>query len=278
MSACSAGSAEARSKPRVRPARSNSAGSPVVSAAAASSIVCVSSGSARTWPMNCSSICRPPERVRQRRVARELQGRELRAELEHRERVAAGLGRDLPRNVALDRPAGDAFQQPRSLRLGETAEAHLGDASVRHALAVGIAHRDDEPDAVRVEAPGDEGEHVGRFAVEPLPRRRRCTTGAGAQPRSTVPSASPARRASRRHWHLLRIRMRPAAPGVDGAGACRGRRRRDAEGGAARRIRAPSRIRSRRGAAPADPWPTRPSRRATRSCRSRPRRATPARH
>ena len=59
MSASSAGDADVRSKPSVRPARSTRAGSPVVSAAAVSSSVCVWSGSARTWPMNCSSICRP---------------------------------------------------------------------------------------------------------------------------------------------------------------------------------------------------------------------------
>ena len=59
MSASSAGVLTCGRSPACRPARSTSAGSPVVSAAAVSSSVCVWSGSARTWPMNCSSICRP---------------------------------------------------------------------------------------------------------------------------------------------------------------------------------------------------------------------------
>ncbi len=108
------------------------------------------------------------ELVRQRRPARELHRREPRADLERRQGVPAGGDRDLPGHVGLHRTGGDARQQLRGVGFGETGEPQLAHTAIRQVLAVGIAHRDDEPDAVREQTPGDEGEHVRRFAVEPL--------------------------------------------------------------------------------------------------------------
>jgi hypothetical protein len=68
----------------------------------------------------------------------------------------------------LHRTGGDGRQQLRGVGFGETREPHLTDTAVREMVAIGITDGDDEADAVREETTGDEGEHVGRFAVEPL--------------------------------------------------------------------------------------------------------------
>ena len=98
----------------------------------------------------------------------ELAWRHVGGKFEDRERVSLGLAHDAVGKVRVRRTIHDRGQQAADVVCEKSADMQLRDPGQGSPALGGFAHREDKGDPVRVEPPGDEGEHLGRFDVEPL--------------------------------------------------------------------------------------------------------------
>jgi hypothetical protein len=100
-------------------------------------------------------------------AAGELVGRVLGTELHQRERVVAGVGQDTVDGLRVEGSADHRAEQLTRLGVGQTVHRDRRKL-LEHLLWGRFAYACDEADAVRVQAAGDETEHLRRFAIEPV--------------------------------------------------------------------------------------------------------------
>ena len=110
---------------------------------------------------------RERHRVRTGEATDEARRRDAARELEERQRVAAALRDDPIEDALVERPKRRRCEQLTCLRLRESGDPKLPQAGEPVGRAH-VPHREDHEHALRLEAPGDEREDLGRGVVEPL--------------------------------------------------------------------------------------------------------------
>lgn len=127
---------------------------------------------------------REPDRVRRAEATRELRGGEPARQLQKRQRVPAGLDHDPVQHGSVKRAGQRRLQQGSSVAVDEAVEQELRQAVEPVGRGAGREH---ECHRVRQQATGDEGQHLGRPAVQPLrvvdeQQQRLLLSGFGEQP------------------------------------------------------------------------------------------------
>ena len=107
------------------------------------------------------------KRLGQHGAAGQLVGRVLGTELHQRERVIAGVGQDAVDGLRVEGSARDRAEQLARLGVGQAVHRDRRKL-LEHLLGGRFADAGDEADAVRVQAAGDEAEHLRRFGIEPV--------------------------------------------------------------------------------------------------------------
>jgi hypothetical protein len=107
-------------------------------------------------------------RVRQRRVAAQLAGSELLADLDQGQRVAVRLGHDLPGHGRVQLRTGRGRQQLDRVPFIQPGHDQTGQPAEQAGCGGGLADREDHGDGVRVQPAGHECERVSRFTIQPL--------------------------------------------------------------------------------------------------------------
>ena len=270
----STSSAAAGAMPSFAAARQSSSGSPSGSAAASSNRRRASSESACELPDEALlDPSREALRAQQPEAARQLRRREASRQLEQRQRIAPRLGDDPVADPLVELESHRRAEQRAGVAVAHAAHLELGDVLE---LLARLACGEDDPDRLRQQATGDEGERQRRRLVEPLrvvddAQQRPIVGRLRDQAQDRQAHEEPVRGAAGAH---ARTRSRaPVAAAREAAGAGRASARR---ADARRRRRAPSRTPPRPRARRSAPTPTRPGTSAAPSCRSRPRPAGPA--
>ena len=139
-------------------------------------------------------------RVGEPEPARELRRRQSARQLEQRERVAAGLVEDPSLHSLVERAGDRRVQQDASVVGGQSLDHELRQP-LEHVLAVGVAHREHQPDPLRQEPARHERERLRRDPVEPLrvvddAHERLLLGGVGQQAQDRQPDEEAIRRRS----------------------------------------------------------------------------------
>ena len=107
------------------------------------------------------------KRLGQHGPAGELVGRVLGTKFHQRERVIAGVGQDAVDGLRVEDSASHRAEQLAGLGVGQPVHRDRRKL-LEHLLGGRFADAGDEADAVRVQAAGDEAEHLRRFGIEPV--------------------------------------------------------------------------------------------------------------
>ncbi len=151
------------------------------------------------------------QRARVGQAAGQLGRRQAARQLEQRERVAARLGEDAVAHARVEPARRDRLQQRTRVRIGEPLDAQLRQPASSTA-SLGLAHREDDRDPLGQQAAGDEREHLGGGAVEPLGVVDEADERLRLGRRGEQLERPRARRGSGSARHLGGGRRRPAAP------------------------------------------------------------------
>lgn len=109
-----------------------------------------------------------------------------------------GVGQDAVNGLRVESPASHRAEQLTRLGVGQAVHRDRRKL-LEHLLCGGFAYADDEADAVRVQAAGDETEHLRRFGIEPVrviddAQQRLCFSRPGKQRERRQSHQEPLRR------------------------------------------------------------------------------------
>ena len=138
------------------------------------------------------------KRLGQHGAAGQLVGRVLGTEFHQRERVIAGVGQDAVDGLRVEGSASHRAEQLTRLGVGQAVHRDRRKL-LEHLLCGRFADAGDEADAVRVQAAGDEAEHLRRFGIEPVrvidnAQQRLCFSRPGKQRERRQSHQEPLRR------------------------------------------------------------------------------------
>jgi hypothetical protein len=142
-------------------------------------------------------------RIRQAEAARQLGRGQAAWQLEQRERVAARLRDDPLAHPLVHGPHDRRLQQRASVVVGQATDDQLREPVELDAVA-GLAHREDQRDALGQEPAGDERQRLHRDAVQPLgivddADQRRLLGHLGQEAQHGQPDEEPVRRLAAAH-------------------------------------------------------------------------------
>ena len=107
---------------------------------------------------------RPVQRLR----TRQLGGGQLRGQLDQRQRVTRRIGHDAPAHLAVNRRTRRPRQQLLRRLFRQPADRQLRQSGQDQRLSLSLAGGEHHAHPVRIQAPGDEPEHLDRYLVQPL--------------------------------------------------------------------------------------------------------------
>ncbi len=138
--------------------------------------------------------------LRQAGAAGELVGRVLGTEFHQRERIVAGIGQDAVDRLRGQGSASHRAEQLTGLGVGQAIHRDRRKL-LEHLLGGRLAYASDEADAVRMQAAGNETEHLRRFGIQPV------RVINNAQQRLGL--SRPGKQRERRQSHQEPLRRRP---------------------------------------------------------------------